>query len=322
MNRTYQHAPFQRAGSDTAGIMAAVIIALLPCASFGVYKYGRHAAILLGICVAVCVLSELLMDLIMRRLTVLDYSAVVTGLTLGLLLPPKCPYLYAVIGSIIAIIPVKCLFGGIGRNILNPAGTAKCMLLILFHHDMMQFAGGAYSDLPPLLVLKETGEFTGRLTDVLLGRVSGNIGTSSALLILIGAVILMLLGITDAVIPISALAGFIVFWIFFGHHGLSPYYLELEVLSGSFLFVIFFMAQDYTTRPITRKGRILYGILIGLFTGIIRFLNHPENAALYALLAANLCTKIIDARIITKPFGTQVVARRQNMENIPYHHQE
>ena len=317
MNRTFQHAPYQRAVSDTAGIMAAVVIALLPAASFGVYKYGRHAAILLGICVAVCVLSELLMDLIIHRLTVMDYSAVVTGLTLGLLLPPKCPYQYAVIGSVIAIIPVKCLFGGIGRNILNPAGSAKCVLLIIFHKAMMQFAGGAYSDLPPLLTLKKTGEFTGSLLDVLSGRVSGNIGTSSALLILTGALFLMLLGVTDALIPVSALAGFIVFWIFFGHHGLSLYYLELEVLSGGFLFVIFFMAQDYTTRPITRKGRILYGVLIGLFTGIIRYFNHPENAAIYALLLSNLCTRIIDARIITKPFGTQVVARRRNMEKIP-----
>ena len=290
-------APFIRSGASTAETMFGVIIALLPAAGFGVYSYGLRAAAILGISVASCVLMELLCSLILRgRGSVSDYSAIVTGMIGGLLLPADVPYYYPVILAAVAIIGAKWAFGGIGKNILNPAGTGKMVLLILFFTAMNDFTGGPYGDLTPLQQLASGAEPD--LVQMLYGTVPGCIGTTSAAAILSGAVILFASGAADGIIPACCIAGFTVMHVMFGEHGLSPYYTAVELVSGGLLFTAFFMANDSTTSPVTRKGKVVYGLLMGAVCFVLRQKGFGDYAALIALLCMNVLSRALDAALL------------------------
>lgn len=272
------------------------------------YLYGLHAALLMGICVAVSVVTEAVLSLILHRgWTILDYSAVVTGLIGGMLLPARAPYYYAVILALVAAIS-KAAFGGIGRNWLNPAGLGKLVLLIAFHSTMVDYTGGEYGAVGALTLLRQGEEMT--LGNMLLGHTAGPIGTGSAVTILIGAAFLLLIGITDIYIPIAYLAAFSVFWVIFGGYGLSPYQLAVQFAGGSTLFTAFIMAQDNTTSPMSREGKLVYGAILGLLTGILRRFGILENSALIALLIGNLSVRWLDTKTFPAIFGVDATVRR------------
>ena len=215
--------PHVRAKDTTSRIMLYVIIALLPTSLFGIYNFGYKALVLILVTIASCVASEWVFNKIVhKKQTIDDLSAVVTGLLLALNLPATLPWWEAVIGGVFAIVVVKCLFGGLGQNFMNPALGARCFLLIAFAADMTKFGitkNGieVYSSVTPLAAMRN-GEAVNTM-DMLIGRTAGTIGETSAIAILIGAIFLILMGVINLRIPASYIITFAVFMLLFGGHG-------------------------------------------------------------------------------------------------------
>ena len=293
--------PHIRSKVTTQGIMAAVVIALLPAAGFGIYNFGIKAAGLLGVTIASTVGTEALYGLLVKKTTVMDLSAVVTGLLLGMNLPVSAPWWVAVIGGVFAILIVKMLFGGLGQNFMNPALAARCFLLISFPAIMTNFDCDAYSGATPLAALK-AGESV-NVTDMIIGNVAGTIGETSMIAIIIGVCFLILLGIIDLRIPGSYIVSFSVFVLLFGGHGLDFQYLSAQLAGGGLMLGAFFMATDYVTRPITIKGQYVFGIFLGIMTGIFRIFGPGAEGVSYAIILGNLVTPLIEKVTMPTAFG-------------------
>lgn len=289
--------PHIRSKVSTSGIMTAVIIALLPATGFGIYNFGIRAFFVVLVTVASTVLTEFLFGLYKKKLTITDLSAVVTGLLLALNLPVNIPLWIAALGGVFAILVVKMLFGGLGQNFMNPALAARCFLLISFPSQMTDFACDAYTGATPLAALK-AGESV-NVMDMIVGRTAGTIGETSMIAILAGACFLILLGIIDLRIPASYIVTFVLFAGIFGGHGFDPAYLSAQLAGGGLMLGAFFMATDYVTRPITIKGQYLFGIFLGLMTGIFRIFGPGAEGVSYAIILGNLLVPLIER--VTRP---------------------
>lgn len=294
--------PHIRSKVTTSNIMLAVVIALLPTAGFGIYNFGLDALILILVTVATTVMTEFLYEKLMHKpITIGDYSAVVTGLLLALNLPSSAPWWIGVIGGIFAILVVKMLFGGLGQNFMNPALGARCFLLISYTSIMCNFECDAYTGATPLALLK-SGKSVNVL-DMVIGRTAGTIGETSMIAIVIGACFLILLGIIDLKIPGSYLVSFVIFIALFGGHGIDPTYISAQLAGGGLMLGAFFMATDYVTRPITKKGQYVYGILLGILTGIFRVFGPSAEGVSYAIIIGNLLVPLIEKLTLPKAFG-------------------
>lgn len=294
--------PHVRSHITTSNIMLAVIIALLPAAGFGIYNFGLDALILILVTVATTVLTEYIYEKLMHKpVTIGDYSAVVTGLLLALNLPSTAPWWIGVVGGIFAILVVKMLFGGLGQNFMNPALGARCFLLISYTSIMCNFNTDAYSGATPLAQLK-----AGENVDILkmvIGKTAGTIGETSMIAIVIGACFLILLGVIDLRIPGTYIVTFIVFLCLFGGHGFEPAFISAHLAGGGLMLGAFFMATDYVTRPVTKKGQYLYGMLLGILTGVFRLFGPSAEGVSYAIILGNLLVPLIEKITMPKPFG-------------------
>lgn len=303
--------PHVRDKVNTGNIMLTVLIALLPSALFGVYNFGPHALMLILVSILCCVATEAVYEKIVhKKLTIQDYSAAVTGLLLALNLPPNAPWWIAVIGSAFAILVVKQLFGGLGQNIMNPALAARCFLLISFTGRMTDFAvpKGAWGNIAdtvsgatPLAALK-AGESV-NWVDLFFGNIQGTIGETSALAILIGAVILLVRGVIDLRIPLTYIGSFAIFVLLFGGHGFDMNYLLCHLFGGGLMLGAWFMATDYVTTPITKKGQLVYGVCLGVFTGLFRIFGGSAEGVSYAIIFCNLLVTIIERFTMPVAFG-------------------
>lgn len=294
--------PHIRSKVSTDKIMLCVIIALLPTTIFGCINFGIHALFVVLTTVATCMITEAVYELLMKKkITVLDFSAAVTGLLLGLNLPPKTPLWVGVIGGIFAILVVKMLFGGLGQNFMNPALAARCFLIISFPSIMTNFECDAYTGATPLAALK-AGESV-NVYNMIIGRIPGTIGETSMVAIVLGACFLLLLGIIDLKIPASYIISFVIFVGLFGGHGFNSYYISAELAGGGLMLGAFFMATDYVTRPITRMGQIIFGIFLGIMTGIFRIFGASSEGVSYAIIIGNLLVPLITMITVPKPFG-------------------
>lgn len=294
--------PHIRSKVSTSKIMLAVIIALLPTTIFGVWNFGMHALLLVLVTVASTVVTEALYEVIMKKkLTIADFSAVVTGILLALNLPPNAPLWIGVMGGVFAILVVKMLFGGLGQNFMNPALAARCFLLISFPVIMTDFTCDAYTGATPLAALK-TGE-TVNVFDMVIGRTAGTIGETSMIAIVFGACILLLMGIIDLRIPGSYIVTFVVFITLFGGRGFDPYFISAHLAGGGLMLGAFFMATDYVTRPVTKMGQIVFGILLGILTGIFRIFGAGAEGVSYAIIIGNLLVPLIEKVTYPKAFG-------------------
>ncbi len=294
--------PHIRSKVSTSKIMLAVIIALLPTTIFGVWNFGIHALLLVLVTVASTVVTEALYEVIMKKkLTIADFSAVVTGVLLALNLPPNAPLWIGVMGGVFAILVVKMLFGGLGQNFMNPALAARCFLLISFPVIMTDFTCDAYTGATPLAALK-AGESV-NVFDMVIGRTAGTIGETSMIAIVFGACILILMGIIDLRIPGSYIVTFVVFITLFGGHGFDPYFISAHLAGGGLMLGAFFMATDYVTRPVTKMGQIVFGILLGILTGIFRIFGAGAEGVSYAIIIGNLLVPLIEKVTYPKAFG-------------------
>ena len=314
--------PHVRDKSSTRSIMWDVIFALIPTSIFGIYNFGIRAAVLIAVCIATCLLSEYIWQKCMKLpLTVNDGSAVLTGLLLALNLTPTFPIWMAILGSIFAIIIVKQLFGGLGQNFMNPALGARCFLMVSFAGQMTSFAHDGITGATPLAIIKagsrsdsiqkilasgdgKTQEATS-LLKMFIGSTGGTIGETCAIALLIGAAYLLIRKIISWRIPVCYIAVFAIFILLFGGRGFDLTYLAAELCGGGLLLGAFFMATDYVTSPITPKGQIIFGVLLGLLTGVFRVFGASAEGVSYAIIICNLLVPLIERVTIPVPFGKE-----------------
>ncbi len=307
-NYAVTSSPHLRDKATTQRIMQEVCLALAPAGIAGVILYGLNAAILIAVCVLTCVLSELAWQkLTKQKVTVADWSAVVTGLLLAYNLPATAPWWMAMIGGMIAIILVKQMFGGIGSNFMNPALTARAILFISWSGLMgaypnaqpFQFTADAVTGATPLAMLNAGTTEGLNLLDMFLGRQGGVLGETCSLALILGGVYLLIRGIADWRIPVSFIGTVFVCYLIKDGAEMALY----QVLAGGLLLGAFFMATDYATSPVTRLGRVIFGIGCGFFLFIIRaFANYPEGCS-FAILFMNVATPMIDRFTMPRPFG-------------------
>ncbi len=302
--------PHVRSKDTTERIMLYVIIALLPTTLFGIYNFGYRALILILVTIASCVASEWIFNKIVhKKQTINDLSAVVTGLLLALNLPATLPWWEAVLGGVFAIIVVKCMFGGLGQNFMNPALGARCFLLIAFAANMTNFTIDSYTGATPLAAMRN-GDAVNTM-DMLIGRTAGTIGETSAIAILIGAIVLILMGVIDLRIPASYIITFVVFMLLFSGHGADWTYITAQLCGGGLMLGAFFMATDYVTSPITPMGQIIFGICCGIFTGLFRCFGANAEGVSFAIILSNILVPMIEKYTVPRAFGMVKEAKKQ-----------
>lgn len=294
--------PHMRHTDTTRGIMLDVVIALLPAAVFGCVIFGWRSAAVLAVTAASAVVFEYLWNLICKKpQTVGDLSALVTGVILGMNLPSTIPFWMAIIGSFIAIIIVKQFFGGLGHNFANPAMTARIALMVSFPAAMTKFvtpfAVDTVSSATPLASIYGEATSTVSIKEAFFGLQGGCIGETSAFLLIIGGIYLVIRRIINPIIPVCFIGTVALATLFTGDNVL------LAICSGGLMLGSIFMATDYTTSPTTNLGKIIFGVGCGLITFIIRqFASLPEGVS-YSILLMNILVPYINRITEHKPFG-------------------
>ena len=293
--------PHVRDRWTTPFIMSVVLLALLPTAVIGVAVNGLNALWIILASIGSAVLTELLFCLVTKRkITIFDGSAAVTGMLLALCLSPNTHPILPAIGSVFAILVVKCCFGGLGRNFINPALAARCFLLLSFSNGMTNYPVDAVSGATPIAAIKAGSAVN--VTSMFLGTAGGVIG-SSILALLVGGLVLWGLDIIHGEICFSVLGGFTLCLALFGGHGFDPGYLAAQLCGGGVVMGAFFMATDYTTSPVSRLGQLVYGCLIGVLGALFRLFGKSADSFSYSIIIANLFTPLIDLYIVPKPYA-------------------
>ena len=288
------YSPHIHGANNIRNIMRDVTIALIPAIIGGVYFFGLGALVTIISSAAFCVLFEYLWNKATKnKNTTGDLSAIVTGVLLALTLPPSVPLWMVMIGDAFAIIVVKCSYGGLGQNFVNPALAADPFGLFGTSAD-------AVSGATPLAVIKAGGE-AAKISDLFFGYVQGSIGEVSALLLLIGGLFLIAKGVIGLIIPATYIISVGVFGVLFTEYGFL-----FHILSGGIILAGFFMATDYVTSPVSKKGQFVYALGAGLLTSVIRaFGGYPEGVT-YAILIMNIVTPLLDKYLKPKKFGKAV----------------
>lgn len=294
--------PHIRDNITTSKIMLFVIIGLLAPTLYGIYHFGLRALLIVLISVITCALSEYVFDRITKKdNTVGDLSSVVTGLLLALNLPVSIPWWVPVLGGVFAIIVVKMLFGGLGCNFMNPALAARCFLIISFPKLMTDFSYDGFSGATPLALVKMGENVNSR--DMIIGNIPGTIGETSMLAIVIGGCFLILTGVIDMVLTGSYIGAFIIFIALFSGRGFDTGYLCAQISGGGLMLGAFFMATDYVTRPVTKLGQVIYGILLGFLTAIFRAFAPSAEGVSFAIIIGNLLVPLIERFTYRRAFG-------------------
>lgn len=299
--------PHVRSKNTTQRIMLDVFIALIPASAFGVYNFGVPALIRLLVGIFACVAFEAIYQKAMKKKVMVgDMSAAVTGLLLAMNIPSTLPIWMEVVGCAFAIIIVKQLFGGLGQNFMNPALAARCFLLLAYTRHMTDFVIDGVSAATPLQMLKPGGEAVG-VTDLLsmfIGTNNGVIGETSAMLLLAGGIYLLIRKVIKIHIPLAYIGMFAAMTFFLAPgHQFDIIYTLMEVCGGGILLGAFFMATDYVTSPVTNKGKIYFGLILGVLTFLFRMFGPNAEGVAYSIIIANLLTPFLDMASVPKPFG-------------------
>ena len=285
--------PHLRSGVTTRQIMLDVLISLVPCVVAATWIFGVRALLVTVFCAAVCVLLEFICRLVMKReQTIGDLSAAVSGVLLALTLPPSIGLAQALVGCAVAIVVVKQMFGGIGCNFVNPALTARIVMLLSFPTQMTTWtlADGTTTATP-------LGGAEAGLKELFFGTVGGSMGETCAAAILLGFVYLLARRVISPTIPVAFAASAAVFALILGRP------VGFELLSGGLLFGAVFMATDYTTSPFTFRGKIIYGVCCGLLTVLIRAFGSMPEGVSYAVVLMNITVPLIERVTLPRTFG-------------------
>lgn len=293
--------PQIRDNISTSKVMTHVLVALCPALAMSAYVFGGRALMLTGFCMITALIWERLCNIIMKRPdSTKDISALVTGMLLAFNLPVTMPYWQAAIGTFVAIVIVKQLFGGLGQNFANPAIVGRIVLMLAFTGNMTHWVVPFYD--PDNIVtgatpLAAAHSATADYLDLFLGRVGGCLGEVSAAALLIGGVYLIMMKIISVHTPLAFIGTVFVFSYLCGEDGIY------QILAGGVMLGAFFMATDYVTTPVTKTGKVIFGIGCGIITCVIRFFgSYPEGVS-FSILLMNILTPYIDMITKTKPLG-------------------
>ena len=309
--------PHTRDKWTTSFIMRMVLLSLLPATVVGVAVNGLHALMVVVVAMATAVASEYVFDKLCHKPdTYLDGSALVTGLMLALCLTPDVPVYVPILGSMVAILVVKCCFGGLGKNFINPALAARCFLLISFGSTMTRFQVDGVSAATPIALL-HSGKVVD-VTSVFLGTANGVIG-SSALALLAGGLFLWAMEIIHGEICFSVLGSFALLIGLFGGQGFDWKYMAAQICGGGVLLSAFFMATDYVTSPVSRLGQMTYGVLIGALGALFRLKSGSVDSFSYCVIIGNLFVPLIDTYVVARPYAYKLLRRHKWSEtgNVP-----
>lgn len=299
--------PHVRSKDTTQTIMRDVLIALTPASIFGIYNFGIDALIRIIVGIVTCVAVEALYQYLMhKKVTVMDFSAAVTGLLIALNIPSTLNVGFEIMGCVFAIIIVKQLFGGLGQNFMNPALAARCFLLIAFTGPMTNFVTDTFTGATPLAIIKPGSEAEGtvNLIDMFIGKTSGVIGETSVICLLIGAAYLLVRKIISLRIPAAYIVSFaVLIFLFAPDHQFDVTYTLQEICGGGLILGAFFMATDYVTSPITPNGKLVFGVILGLLTFIFRMFGGSAEGVSYAIIFSNLLVPLIEKVTVPKSFG-------------------
>ena len=307
MNLTVASSPHIRGNFRTNRIMLDVVLALLPALIVGICVLGLRALVVMLICVATCLIAEWLYARVTKtRNTVVDGSAVVTGVLLAMTLPHTVPYWLAVVGGVFAIVVVKALCGGLGQNIFNPALAGRALMMLVYPVGLTRYVGiDGVTAATPLhhMVMPALPEES--LLDMFLGRCPGSIGELSALALLAGGVYLVCRRVISARIPLAYLGTVAVITLIFSKTDAPVQWMLYSLLSGGVVLGAIFMATDYATSPATPIGQIVYGIGCGVLTVIFRYYGLYPEGVTYAILIMNVLVWVIDYYTPIRRFGTK-----------------
>lgn len=307
MKLTISHSPYLNSKINTSSVMLQVILALLPATAAAIYFFGQKAALLILNCLLSAIITEAIISRIRKKpSSICDYSAALTGLLLALILPPQTKWYAATLGSIFAILAGKHIFGGLGSNIFNPALIGRAFLMAAYPKMLTTFTApnsvDALTCATPLTLRKFSHTLTPTI-DLFLGKISGSIGETSAICLIIGGLYLLIRKIADWRIPLSLLAAVtIISTLAFMLNPLNGTIL-FHLFSGGLLMGVFFMATDPVTTPVTKKGRYIFGVGCGLLTMIIRYFSGLPEGVMYSILFMNAFTPLINRYTKPKPFG-------------------
>ena len=307
MKLTVASSPHIRGNFRTNRIMMDVVISLIPALIVGVWSFGFRALLVTLICVAGAIAAEVLYAAVTRtRQTVVDGSAMVTGLLLALTLPHTVPYWLAAVGSVFAIIVVKALCGGLGQNIFNPALAARAFMMLIFPVGLTRYLSvDGISAATPLhhMVMPALPEES--LLDMFLGNCPGSIGEISALALLLGGAYLVIRKVISARIPVAYLGTVALVTLIFPKTDSAVQWMLYHLLSGGVMLGAIFMATDYATSPATPLGQVVYGIGCGVLTVIFRYFGLFPEGVTYAILLMNALVWVIDYYTPIRRFGTK-----------------
>lgn len=302
-NLTVSSAPHIVSKTDTSRIMLMVLIALAPSFAMSIYVFGARAIALTLVCLMACMFFEWAYNRLMKRpQTVGDLSAAVTGVLIAFNVPSNLPYWIAVIGCFVAIVIVKQLYGGIGKNLVNPAITARIVLFIAFATEMttwpVPFTGAdAKTGATPLGILAEGGGELPSNMDMFMGYIGGSMGEVSALMLLIGGLFLIWKKVISPITPVCFIGTVFVFALIYyaaTGDGNALHMAVFHVLAGGVMLGAFFMATDYVTTPILPMGKVIFGIGCGVITMLIRLYGQYPEGVSFSILLMNVVTPLID----------------------------
>ena len=307
MKLTVASSPHIRGNFRTNRIMLDVVLALLPAWAVGLFVFGFRVIPVTTICIGAAIVTEWLYCIVAKvgRNTTADGSAIVTGLLLAMTLPSTVPYWQAALGSVFAIGVVKCLCGGLGQNIFNPALSARAFLMLIYPVGVTRYAGlDGVTAATPLHHMVMPALPNERIVDMFLGNCPGSIGEISALALLLGGGYLLYRKVISIRIPASYLGTVAVLTLVFAKAGDSVSWMLYSLLSGGVMLGAIFMATDYATSPATPNGQILYGIGCGVLTVVFRYYGLFPEGVTYAILGMNALVWFLDRVTPIRRFGT------------------
>ncbi len=304
MSLTAPSSPHIKSPVSTARLMRDVLLALLAALAVGIWRLGLRSLFVTLLCVAVAVATEWVGDLLLKKRTVRDGSAAVTGLLLAMTLPPAVPYWLAAVGSLFAVGFVKLLGGGLGENVFNPALAARAFMLLICPVGMTVYTGvDAATGATPLhhMVMPALPEES--VWDMFLGNCPGSIGEISALALLLGALYLVLRRVITPRIPLAYLGTVALLTLVFHKTDAPLMWMLYSLTSGGVMLGALFMATDYTTSPVTPKGQWIYGIGCGALTVFFRYYGLYPEGVTYAILSMNALAWLLDRYTAPRRFG-------------------
>ena len=300
--------PHVRSSLTTHKIMYQVILSLMPVTIMGIINYGMGALSVILAAVISAVVAEAAFNAIIKKpQTIADGSAALTGLLLALVLPPELPLYIPILGSVFAIVVVKGMFGGLGKNFMNPALAARCFLLISYGAIVTVYKVDGVATATPLVDMA-AGE-TVNLMSMFIGSASGVIG-SSVLGLLIGAAMLFAFKVITYEIPVATLVAFTAFMALFGGQGFDLHAILVHIMGGGILLGAFFMATDYVTSPVTSTGQLVFGAVVGILCGLFRVLGSAADSVSYGIIFANILVPLIEDYTVPVAYGHRVVKEK------------